>query len=148
MDAACELAQLCERELQLLGTRPDRRARGRLGALGEHAERERKRDQPLLRTVVKISLDLPACGVGGLHGSATTAATRCPRNETMVASDPETSISCGTPAWSTQRSLSGSQYAMRSAGTPRTAASPAATSYSPSAKDDRSESSARARFGG
>ena len=70
VDAARELAQLLQRERELLrrvrrGSR--RRAPGSERELAlREAERERERDEPLLRAVVQVPLEPPPLGVGRL----------------------------------------------------------------------------------
>ena len=66
MDAAGELAQLVERELQLGAAGLERGHRGRRGGRGRDPERERERDEPLLRAVVQVALDPAARLVGRL----------------------------------------------------------------------------------
>jgi hypothetical protein len=68
VDPAGELAQLLDRELDLLaGIRDQLRGTRRLARdlrLGE-AERQGDADEALLRAVVQVALDPPALGVGG-----------------------------------------------------------------------------------
>ena len=69
MEAAGELAQLLERERQLGGGRAEA-ARRRLRVAAEprlrEPERERERDEPLLRAVVEVPLEAPPLGGLGL----------------------------------------------------------------------------------
>ena len=77
MDAARELAQLLERERQLL-----RRAREHLGGASRigldsrlrHPQRQGERDEPLLRAVVEVPLEAPALGRLGLDDARARAA--------------------------------------------------------------------------
>ena len=68
MDAARELAQLLEREGELLaraGEDLGRRRRVGVELRLREAQRERERDEPLLRAVVEVALELPARVVAG-----------------------------------------------------------------------------------
>ena len=69
MQAAGQLAQLLQRELQLL-RRPGEQLLRRVGIGAElglrQAQRERERDEPLLGAVVQVPLEPAALGVGGL----------------------------------------------------------------------------------
>ena len=69
VDAARELAQLLERELQLL-LRADHQALGGVGVLAHaalrQAQRQRHRDEPLLGAVVQVALQAAALGDAGL----------------------------------------------------------------------------------
>ena len=70
MDAAGQLAQLGQRLLRLLAGRLDQRLQLGIGPghpAARHAERQRQRDQPLLRPVVQVALEPAAFGVPGLH---------------------------------------------------------------------------------
>jgi hypothetical protein len=68
VDPAGELAQLLDRELDLLAGLGDQlcgvRRLGREPRLGE-GERHSDADQALLRTVVQVTLDPPPLGIGG-----------------------------------------------------------------------------------
>jgi hypothetical protein len=69
VDAAGQLAQLGGGLRELLAEAVEERA-GRLRVLGQpragHAHVERERDEPLLRAVVQVALDLAPRVVGGL----------------------------------------------------------------------------------
>ena len=68
MDSARQVAQLLHRELGLLARVGDQRRGGervRRQARLRHPERQRQRDQPLLRAVVQVTLDPAALGVTG-----------------------------------------------------------------------------------
>ena len=69
MNSASELAELRERLRELLVGFAEELVRGRwIPRQGppDHSQLESKRDQPLLRTVVQVSLQASALGVGRL----------------------------------------------------------------------------------
>ena len=70
METACELAQLLEPGVELAGRVAEQLGRGlrvRLELRLRHAEEERRRDEPLLGTVVQVALEPPALLVAGPH---------------------------------------------------------------------------------
>ena len=70
MQSARELAKFLEREIELLGRALQRRGDGfrfRLQLAPGEPDRQRQRDEPLLRSVVEVPLELPALLVARLH---------------------------------------------------------------------------------
>ena len=64
MDATGELAQLGDRLLDLVLCARQHVRVGRVTAGSREPERERERDEPLLRAVVEVALDPPLLGIG------------------------------------------------------------------------------------
>ena len=70
MDAAGQLAQLGDGRPGLLGRGFEQRLQIGIGARGPvpgDADRQRERDEPLLRAVVQVAFQPAALGVAGLH---------------------------------------------------------------------------------
>ena len=67
MDAACQVAQLLQREVGLLARLADQLGGAGVGGFDPllgHAQVQRERHQPLLRAVVEVALDAAPLGVG------------------------------------------------------------------------------------
>ena len=72
MQSARKFAQFPECEIQLVGRALQRcggRLRARLQLSSGQPDRQRQRDEPLLRTVVEVPLEFPALLVARLHES-------------------------------------------------------------------------------